>query len=175
MDNTTADNRYANRVLIFFTLACIIPLLLIFSASLSNSGSPCLKQIAEATRSTPSVTSAFNPVMTKVMDVYVKSAPVAGILAFLFLLKKRKPLKIKKRAELIQACFFSPFIYILFIYFFLMRNLELTTAGRTVRWMSENNFSLLFFYILFYIAVLFITYAVCYVPIIVCKLVRERQ
>ncbi|HFQ8044396.1 TPA: colicin immunity protein Cui [Klebsiella oxytoca] len=105
MGNTTVDNRYANRALLFVTLACIIPLLIIFSVSLSNPGSPFLNQIADATRSTPSVTSAFNPVMTKVMDIYVKSAPVAGILAFMFLLKKRKPLEIKKRAELIRACF----------------------------------------------------------------------
>ena len=175
MDNTTAENRYANRALLFVTLACIIPLLIIFSVSLSNPGSPFLNQIADATRSTPSVTSAFNPVMTKVMDIYVKSAPVAGILAFMFLLKKRKPLEIKKRAELIRACFLSPFVYVFFIYFFLMHNLELTTAGRTVRWMSENNFSLLLFYIMLYIATFFITYAVCYTPVLACKLMRERQ
>ena len=157
MGNTTVDNRYANRALLFVTLACIIPLLIIFSVSLSNPGSPFLNQIADATRSTPSVTSAFNPVMTKVMDIYVKSAPVAGILAF------------------IRACFLSPFVYVFFIYFFLMHNLELTTAGRTIRWMSENNFSLLLLYIMLYIATFFITYAVCYTPVLACKLMRERQ
>lgn len=175
MGSTTTNNRYANRALLLITLVGIIPLLIIFFIFLNNQESPFLKGIAETSFSIPSITSAFSPVMTKVMDLYVKTAPVAGVLTFLFLLKKRKPLKIKKRAELIRACILSPLIYVFLIYLFFLRNLELTTAGRTVRWMAENDVSLLIFYMLFYTAILFITYGVCYTPVLACKLWKERQ
>ncbi|WP_198649438.1 colicin immunity protein Cui, partial [Escherichia coli] len=46
--------------------------------------------------------------------------------------------------------------------------------GRTVRWMSENDFTLLFFFICMYYCSFFMTYILCYVPVAVYKIWKER-
>ncbi|WP_200146869.1 colicin immunity protein Cui, partial [Escherichia coli] len=75
---------------------------------------------------------------TKVMDIYGKSAPLLALIAFTLQLRDRKLETIANREKLITASIFSPFFYAFYAYFFLWNNFELTTAGRTVRWMSDN-------------------------------------
>ncbi|MFY0304544.1 colicin immunity protein Cui [Escherichia coli] len=53
--------------------------------------------------------------------------------------------RIAKREKLITASTFSPFFYAFYVSFFLWNNFELTTEGRTVRWMSDNDFTLFIF------------------------------
>lgn len=169
-----ANNRKANNFLYLFMATGVIPLLCILVIYYKNPDNPLLHTIATGTENIPSITSSYNPLMTKVMDVYSKSALLLALFAFIFLFKQRKIKKITDREKLITASIFSPFVYAFYVYFFLWNDFELTTAGRTVRWMSENDFTLLIFYICLYYCSFFMTYALCYIPVVSYKLWKER-
>ncbi|ECF8136115.1 colicin-A, partial [Salmonella enterica] len=147
MSMTEAEsNKAANRMLYLFMATGIVPLLVVFALYLYNPGSPLLNDIASGTASLPAVTSLANPLMTKVMDVYCKTAPLFAFILFIFSFKKRKTLKVIDRHKLITSCFFSPLFYTFYIYMLLFRDMELTTAGRPVKYLSNHDFTLLLFY-----------------------------
>ena len=174
MPENKKDNSYANRILYLITLAGITPLLMIYLTYLFNPDAYFIRAVYDNTQNIPSVISSYNPAMTKVMDIYGKSAPILAFVTFILLFRHKKLETIKNREKLITASVFSPFLYAFYAYFFLWNNFELTTAGRTVRWMSENDFSLLIFYICLYYSSFFMTYALCYVPVGSYKLWKER-
>lgn len=107
--------------------------------------------------------------------MYSKTAPFFAILIFLFLFRNRKTGTVADKEKLITACIFSPFIYAFYVYYFLWNNFGLTTAGRPVRLLAENNLGLLFFYICLYYASLLLTYIMCYQLVLVYRLWKERQ
>ena len=168
------DNKDLNRTLFLITFAGITPLIIIFITYTSNPKFYLISIIFDNTQNIPSVISAYNPVMTKVMDIYGKSAPLLALIAFTLQLRNRKLETIANREKLITASIFSPFFYAFYAYFFLWNNFELTTAGRTVRWMSENDFTLFIFYACLYSCSFFMTYALCYIPVVSYKLWKER-
>ncbi|MGX5089087.1 colicin immunity protein Cui [Enterobacter sp. UPMP2052] len=169
------SNKAANRMLYLFMATGIVPLLVVFALYLYNPGSPLLNDIASGTASLPAVTSRVNPLMTKVMDVYCKTAPFFAFVLFIFSFGKRKIITPYKRPPLIRACLFGPFFYFFYVYMLLFRDVELTTAGRPVKLMSGNDATLLLFYIGLYLSVFFMTYFILLVPVISCKLIKERR
>jgi hypothetical protein len=169
------NNKHVNRMLFVILLAGMIPMLVIFVLYFQNKAHPLLNFMYNATQGIPSMTSCYNPIMTKMMDVYGKSAPLLGIITFFILFRKRECKTIADRNTLIRACILGPFIYIFYVYFFLLQNIELTTAGRPIRFMSENNFILLVFYILMYYASFLLTYIICYIPFLAQNIWKERQ
>lgn len=175
MTGVKNSNVEANKLLYLFMFIGIIPLVIIFGIYLHNSESQTLNNIAVRTSSIPAIISSHNPLMTKVMDVYCKSAPILALLLFGLSIKKRQIVKTTNRGTLIRSCLLSPFVYLFFIYMFLFRNFELTTAGRPIRLMSENDISLLLFYIGLYTSVFFLTYFILFTPFIAYKLYKERR
>lgn len=175
MKNKNENNRHANKMLFLILLIGVTPMLIIFTLYLQDKTSPLLNFIYDTTKNIPSITSKFNPMMTKAMDVYGKSAPMLGLITFLIVLRKRVQNTITDRSTLIKSCVLSPFIYIFYVYFFLLTDIEMTTAGRPIRFMSDNNFTLLIFYISLYYASFLLTYIMCYLPLMAYKLWKERQ
>lgn len=171
----TESNNVANRMMYLFMATGIAPLLVVFAIYLYNPGSQVLNDIASGTASLPAVTSLANPLMTKVMDVYCKTAPFFAFILFIFSLKKRKVLKVGDKKKLIIPCVFSPLLYAFYIYMLLFRNMELTTAGRPVKYLSNNDFTLLLFYAGLYYSIFLLTYGICYIPVIIYKGFKERQ
>ncbi|MCV5348314.1 colicin S4 immunity protein, partial [Escherichia coli] len=53
--------------------------------------------------------------------------------------------------------------------------LELTTAGRPARLMTNNDATLLLFYIGLYLIIFFISYFTLFTPVTTFKLLKERQ
>lgn len=174
MENNGKNNIYANKVLFSAIFMGMLPLLFILIFYLQNPASPTLNILYQSSQNIPSITSCFNPVMTKIMDLYCKSAPVLAVLLFFVLLKRRRPEKTVNKNHLITACIITPFIYVFYIYFFLCSNFELTTAGRPLRLISGNNFSLLAFYLCLYYTSLLLTYMMCYYPLLVSSLWKQR-
>lgn len=174
MSEERKDNRYANRILFMILFAGIIPLLIIYMTYMFNPDAYFIRAVYENTKNIPSVISSFNPVMSKVMDIYGKSAPILAFVTFILMFRYRKAEKITNREKLITACIFTPFIYVFYVYFVLWHNFELTTAGRPARFMSENNFSLLIIYICLYYVSFLLTYLMGYYPVLVYKLWKER-
>lgn len=175
MTGVKNSNVEANKLLYLFMFIGIIPLVIIFGLYLHNCESQILNNIASRTISFPAIISARNPLMTKVMDVYCKSAPILALLLFALSIKKRQVVKTTNKSILIRSCLLSPFVYLFFIYMFLFRNIELTTAGRPVRLMSSNDLTLLLFYTFLYLAIFFLTYGILYIPLIAYKLFKERR
>lgn len=171
----TESNNVANRIMYIFMATGIVPLIIVFAIYLCNPDSLVLNDIASGTASLPAVTSLANPLMTKVMDVYCKTAPFFAFALFICSFKKRKLIKHYKHSALVRSCLLGPFFYFLFIYLFLFRNVDLTTAGRPVRLMSSNDVTLLLFYIGLYISVFLMTYFILLVPVISYKLIKERR
>lgn len=175
MMNAKNSNDAANRLLYIFIAIGILPLLMIWGIYLYNPYSPLLNSIAVMTDNLPAVMSAANPVMSKVMDVYCKTAPFWAFILFACSIKVRRVINTASRNIMIRACILSPFFYIAFIYLFLFRNLELTTAGGPVRLMSGHDILLLFFYMGFYFLIFLLSYGMYYVLVIAYKLFKERR
>lgn len=168
------DNRQANKLLYLFMVIGVIPLLCILAVYYKNPDNLILQTIATSTKNTPSITSSYNPLMTKVMDIYCKTAPFLAFILFITTYKTRKLSRKLDRKTLIKSCVLSPLFYAAAIYLLYARNFDLMTSGRA-RLMADNNINLVIFYSMLYLSIFFMTYAFFYFPIIAYRLFKERQ
>lgn len=175
MMNKKNSNDVANKLLYIFMSIGIFPLLMIFGIYLHDPYSPLLHSFAAMTDNLPAVMSSANPLMSKVMDVYCKTAPFWAFILFACSIKVRRVINTASRNIMIRACILSPFFYIAFIYLFLFRNLELTTAGGPLRLISGHDILLLFFYMCFYFLIFLLSYGMYYIPVIAYKIFKERR
>lgn len=164
----------SNRLLYSVAFIGLLPLAGIFMLSLLNQDNMILNTIYLKIQTLPAITSSYNPLMTRIMDLYCKAAPLFALV--IFALKDRSTLiiEVQERDKLFTAAVCSPFFYGLYIYFFLFNNIELMTAGHPINLVSENNFTLLIFYCCLYISSLFLTYGMCYVPVLFLRLLKQR-
>nr|ULG19923.1 hypothetical protein 49p1_00223 [Yersinia frederiksenii] len=109
--------------MLYILVIAIIPLLVILCLYLNNPESPTLNAIATGTSGLPAVLSTKNPLLSKVMDVYCKTAP---LFAFILFLISRNNLKLKNEKDFFYALrtlFLFTAFYIIFIYsYFLILN-----------------------------------------------------
>ncbi|EAM3851122.1 colicin-B, partial [Salmonella enterica] len=73
MLNTKDKNKKANQLLYIFSFIGVTPLIIIFTIYINNPLSPTLHNLYNKTESLHAITSAYNPVMTKLMSTYNKS------------------------------------------------------------------------------------------------------
>lgn len=165
------DNKKANNLLYLFVFIGITPLFIILGIHFHNPGSVFLNNIATYTKNIPSITSSYNPIMTKVMDIYGKTAPLLSLFLFILTVNIRKTVNAVK----IRTCILSILIYIAFIYLFYFKNIELTTTGRPLRLMSNNDFLLLIIYSGLYFITLLMTYSTLFIPSITLRALKKRQ
>ncbi|EFC7283960.1 colicin immunity protein Cui [Escherichia coli] len=168
------NNRKANNVLYLFIVVGVIPLLCILAIYYKTPDNPLLQIIATSTKGIPSITSSYNPLMTKVMDIYCKTAPFLAFILFITTFKTRKLTKQLDKKTLTKACILSPLFYTITIYLFYFRSFDLMTSGRA-RLMADNNINLFILYSMLYISIFSMAYAFFYFPIIAYKLFKERQ
>lgn len=176
--NTTPEMDETNKAVIkmlWFLSLAIIPLFVVFVIYINNSHVEILNFIASSTINLPAVMSAKSPLLSKVMDVYVKTAPVFAFLVFLmtheFLRLKRE--KSVWKALKIYVCF--TIFYTIYIYTFLFANTELTTSAKLLKLASMNNFFLLIFYICLYAAIYSLTYLYLWMGIGIYRKFKERR
>jgi hypothetical protein len=168
------NNRKANNILYLFIVVGVIPLLCILAIYYKTPDNPLLQIIATSTKGIPSITSSYNPLMTKVMDIYCKTAPFLAFILFITTFKTRKLTKQLDKKTLTKACILSPLFYTITIYLFYFRSFDLMTSGRA-RLMADNNINLFILYSMLYISIFSMAYAFFYFPIIAYKLFKERQ
>ncbi|EBN4581242.1 colicin-A [Salmonella enterica] len=172
---TNTNNRKANNLLYLFMVIGIIPLFCILAVYSANPDNPFLLTIATGTENLPSITSSFNPLMTKVMDIYCKTAPFFALILYILTFKIRQLINNTDRNVVLRSCLLSPLVYAVIVYLFCFRDFELTTAGRPVRLMATNDVTLLFFYIGLYSIIFFTTYITLFTPVTAFKLFKKRQ
>ncbi len=168
------DNRKANNLLYLFMATGVIPLLCILVVYYTNPDNQLLRTIATSTENTPSIISSYNPLMTKVMDIYCKTAPFLALILFAATFKTRKLARKLDKKTLIRACVLSPLFYAIIIYLIYFRNFDLMASGRA-RLMADSNINLFIFYSMLYLSIFFMAYAFFYFPIIAYRLFKERQ
>lgn len=169
------DNRKANNLLYLFMIIGVMPLLCILTVYYTNPENLLLHTIATSTENIPSITSSYNPLMTKVMDIYCKTAILLALILYILTFKTRKLIKKINRNTVLRSCLLSPFVCAVFLYLLCFQNLELTTAGRPARLMANNDVTLLLFYIGLYLIIFFISYTALLAPRIAFKLLKKRQ
>ncbi|EBG2976033.1 colicin-B [Salmonella enterica subsp. enterica serovar Nima] len=175
MFNTKDKNKKANQLLYIFSFIGIIPLIIIFTIYINNSQSPILHNLYIKTESLHAITSAYNPVMTKLMATYNKSAPILGIVLFICSFKLRELNKKIDKNTIIKSCFFGPIFYAIYIYITIFYNLELTASRGFFRMMAYNNFALLILYTGIYFTTLTLTYSILLIPLMTFRFLKGRQ
>lgn len=169
------NNKKANNLFLLFMVIGISPLFYILLSYLQNPETTFPNIITASTKDIPSITSAYNPLLTKAMDLYCKTAPAFSLIPYFLTFKMRQPIKNTDRSVVLRSSLLTPLFYAAIVYLFLFRNFELTTAGKPVRLMATNDVTLLLFYIGLYIIIFFATYITLFTPITFLKLIKKRQ
>lgn len=146
-----------NRFIYIFSVVSIIPLIAIFIIYNTNPNSTILHYIYKSSINFPAITSAKNPLMSRAMSTYCKTAPLFSLIWFLFSINKLTPPVVSK-IKSIKVSICCTILFLISIITFLFFNHELTTSGRMLRALSTNDFLLLFFYSTLYISLSTFTY-----------------
>nr|WP_241391693.1 colicin immunity protein Cui [Yersinia frederiksenii]ULG19814.1 colicin immunity protein [Yersinia frederiksenii] len=165
----------AAKIMYWVLLVASLPLLVIFFVYINNPDSPALHSIANITRELPANSSSKSPLLSKVMDVYCKSAPFFGLVCFLLSRKHLKTKENKAISYLMTLAFLYSIFYFIFIHSFLFSPYELTTGGKLLRLMSLNDYFLTFFYISLYAGIYSFTYLYFLVLFGTYLAVKERR
>ncbi|GEM_PF-1809494 len=168
------EDRLGKRMILTL-IPAISPFIVILLMYVEDPDSTLLRAVATWGSELPAVISAKNPLMSKVMDIYTKTAVLVAII---FALTSSKIMTINKEhpnTKIIGALFAYYLLYICLFYPILFCNQELTTSGRHLRLMSENDILLTFCFSTFYAGVFAFTVLLFWFTIGVCKLVKERR
>lgn len=167
------EDRIGKRI-IFTLLAAITPLTVMLFIYCTHPDSALLYVVASWGSELPAVTSAKNPLLSKVMDLYTKTSPFVAALFFMTSFKLMSIKKDHSNAKLIGTLLLYYVFYFCITYPFLFCNQELTTSGRLLRLMSENDIFLTFFYSSLYAGLFVLTVMVFWFTIGVCNALKER-
>lgn len=157
-----------------FLLAALLPFLLIIVIYVINPTSDILNDIALKTIEFPAIYSSKSPLLSKVMDVYVKTSPFVAIFLFLNTYKSLRLKREKSEWYLLRVSFLFTFFYAILIYLFLCTDTELTSSAKMLKLMSVNDFFLSFFYISLYSIVFMFTYLYLWFCIGTFRAFKER-
>lgn len=172
--NKQEDN-YAGKIIFRVLIVAIIPLLVILFFYINNPDSPTLTFIANSTKQLPANLASTSPLLSKTMDVYTKTAPLLGLVGFIFSCKFLKTKKSKPIGYLLKLTFFYSIFYLAFIYSFILSPYDLTSGGKLLKIMSSNEYSLTLFYISLYAGIYLFTYLLLLVLLGLFREIKERQ
>lgn len=140
-----------NKILFIISMIAAIPLLIILIIYTNNPDSIFLHYIVNSSANLPGITSAKNPLMSRAMSDYCKTAPLFSLMVFLFSMKKLTIPSIgKTKAIKVSIC--SSILFLVSNFTFLCINKELTTSVKLLKLASTNDFSLFLFYSSLYIS-----------------------
>lgn len=172
--NEFNEGNKAAKKMLFFLLPAILPFLLILFIYINNPKSPLLHVVLCYTKNFPAIMSSNSPLLSKVMDTYVKTAP---LMAFIMFLRTHGGLKLKNNntphQTLLIYVLFS-ILYAILIYVFLFKNTELTESSKLLKLMSKHDIYLTFFYISLYAGIYVFSYLYMWFCIGTYKFYRER-
>ena len=156
-------------------LAIAIATLLIIAGFFINTPEqPMFEVMIKNTNVIPSNLSSINPQLSKILDMYCKSAPILALAFFLFarqylIIQKTQGLRV-----LIKTLLAFTILYFIIIYYLLLHSSVLNESGALLRFLSSNDYLLTLFFIC--------VYSACYVLSVyyfsfvyaVVKLTRNR-
>lgn len=142
-------NKAAKKMFCILLIA-LIPLFIILGIYLNDPRSPILHSISTSTHNLPAILSSKNLLLSKVMDVYTKTAPLFAIIFFSTSYKKLKLKDGQSAWHILSLHVLFTAFYLALIYSFLFTNTELTSSERMLKVISSNDFTLSLFFILLY-------------------------
>lgn len=161
--------------MISLLLVALIPLVITLGVYLHNPYSPVLNIIQIRTQNLPAVFSANNVLLSKVMDVYIKTAPA---MAFIFFLSSFRILRIRKDNSslvIIKTIVVFYIFYLVIVYALLFCNHEISTAGKLLRLISRNDYFLTFFYMAAYSSVYILSCMFFWISVGTYKELKDRH
>ncbi|EAA9297776.1 colicin immunity protein [Salmonella enterica subsp. enterica] len=144
--------------LCYYLLLCLLPFILIIGTYIYNPSSDTLNNAAMAIGNIPGFHSLKNPILSKLLNAYIHTAPLTAIILFIFTNKEMKLKNNISTFKALKALFSFTLFNFIIIYCFLFKHTELTNSGRILKAMSLNSFSLSFFYISLYLIIFIFSY-----------------
>ncbi|EBX7470053.1 colicin immunity protein [Salmonella enterica subsp. enterica] len=144
--------------LCYYLLLCLLPFILIIGTYIHNPSSDTLNNAARAIGNIPGFHSLKNPILSKLLNAYIHTAPLTAIILFMFTNKEMKLKNNISTFKALKALFSFTLFNFIIIYCFLFKHTELTNSGRILKAMSLNSFSLSFFYISLYLIIFIFSY-----------------
>lgn len=172
-DIVRKNNKVSRRMLVFMAFSAI-PILFIFALYQDDPHSPLLQEIASFGADWPALMSAKNPLMSKVMDIYCKTAP---IFALLFVLPPCNWVTLKTEASLrvlIKTTLLSGSLYFILVYVFLFCNIELTTKRDILKIIAKNDYFLTAFYASIFSGIFLFTITFIWISFALFRETRNR-
>lgn len=157
---TTENNKKPNnsvmvKIMFVIWIITVIPLIIMFMIYSSNPDSPLLNYLSEATNGLLVLHSANNPLLSTVMNVWCKTAPLWGGVSFIFSYKYIEINGEQTIVKMIKGLVLFSILYLPIMYMLLLNSAEITESGKLYKLMSKND-CLLF--------TLFATiYSICYI------------
>ncbi|EAS8534061.1 colicin immunity protein Cui [Salmonella enterica] len=171
------DSKKNNSVTIYMfciLLLGITPILILFYCYLKTPDTYFFHTILTYTDSFPEITSSKNPTISKVISLYIKTAPFIAFISFLKIYKDVSIRKDNSTVKLLTSLILYIIFYTTTIFLFLFYNHELTTSGKLLRIMSQNDYFLLFFFISLYASIYILSFMLLWFLVGSYKVIKER-
>ncbi|HHP3384538.1 TPA: colicin immunity protein Cui [Salmonella enterica subsp. enterica serovar Muenchen] len=152
----------------------ITPILILFYCYLKNPDTYFFHTILTYTDSFPEITSSKNPTISKIISLYIKTAPFIAFISFLKIYKDVSIRKDNSTVKLLTSLILYIIFYTTTIFLFLFHNHELTTSGKLLRIMSQNDYFLLFFFISLYASIYILSFMLLWFLVGSYKVIKER-
>lgn len=156
------DNKVAKRMYCIFVVG-VLPLLFIFLIY-KNNNYYILNFLNLISIEIPELSSSNSPLLSSVMSLYVKTSPLYGVVFFISSYKLLQLNNSLSSIKLIITFFLFTLFYFVMMFFLLAYDLELTGAGRLLRFLSGGDYRLtLFFFGVFYIGYILTCYYLSFI------------
>jgi hypothetical protein len=173
--NDTQKNDETAKKMLYFLIFLVLPFLLLLVIYLHDTHSQWLSAIAINTAFLPAITSANNPLLSKVMDVYCKTAPLCSLVFSLFSYQNMSVNKQTSSIVLIANLLLFIILCIALTVIFLFTNIELTSSRRILKLASSNDYTLTLFYTILY-SCFYVLYCCLFWAFIgICKIIKSRR
>lgn len=172
--NEVDNGAQVAKVMFLVLFVALLPFFFIIGVYVQDPTSIMLNNVASITRHLPAIYSFKSPLLSKVMDVYVKTSPFVAFVLFLITHKKLRLKKDKSKWYLLRIYLLFSLFYMILMYSFLLTNKELTHSARLIKFMSTNDIFLSFFYISLYCVIFLFTYLYLWFFIGTFRAFKER-
>lgn len=162
------------RKMFYFLFFAFLPFLFIFFIYIQYPLSGILNEIVSKVINLPAIYSSKSPVFSRVMSLYLKTAPAFAIVFFLFSFKLLKLKKGSVFSQAISVLVLFTLFYVILIYIFLFTNTNLTTSVKILAFMSKNDIYLSFFYVTLYSGIYILSFLYLWFCVGTYRLFKER-
>jgi len=155
-DESIRNGQQISKYIFLILFIGLIPFIVIFILLTLNPDIKIFITIADLTRDWPGMTSAHNPLMSKIMDIYLKFYPFFCFLYALITFKYIIPKDNSHILKSIFACLFMLALIALITYYQSYCNHELTKEFKFQKLISHSDFFMMLYFMLGFSGLFFV-------------------